>query len=323
MTIKNLTIFLLSAYLSNNILCWHSTGHLTVARIAELYLPQIPNGQKALEWSIGILLPFTKLCGEDKYPFTECATWPDKLKAQGYWMMAGWHFSDSYYYKPGYIPPAEKKQVYQNQNIAWSIKNCSGNLISTNKDPEGKSDPLLMKTISMRNLIHFIGDIHQPLHTTSRYSAEFPDGDMGGNLFPINHYSDPTWNNLHFIWDHMFDMGREIASPLTQEEYQWLTGWSQDIMDIWPYVKLQDQITKNWNADLWVQEGFEISSTFVYEGLKENEDPSQDYQLEAKRIVKRQLALGGYRLANQIVYIYNKHMDPSKREKQENDTLVH
>jgi S1/P1 Nuclease len=39
MTIKNLTIFLLSAYLSNNILCWHSTGHLTVARIAELYLP--------------------------------------------------------------------------------------------------------------------------------------------------------------------------------------------------------------------------------------------------------------------------------------------
>jgi hypothetical protein len=30
-------------------------------------------------------------------------------------------------------------------------------------------------------LLHLVGDVHQPLHATSRYSAAFPDGDEGGN----------------------------------------------------------------------------------------------------------------------------------------------
>jgi len=172
------------------VFAWHSTGHITVGRIAELHLQQTGQ-QKIVDWVNGILQPFTKVCGEDKWPFAECATWPDKVKEQGYWMMAGWHFTDQRYYKPGYIPPPEKHIVLQSQNITWAIKNCAGNLISNSTDTQGKSDSILMKSISMRNLIHFVGDIHQPLHTTGRFSAELPDGDMGGNLFPIKHYSNP------------------------------------------------------------------------------------------------------------------------------------
>lgn len=245
-------------------------------------------------------------------------------------MMAGWHFTDQRYYKPGYTPPPEKHIVLESQNITWAIKNCAGNLISNSTDTQGKSDSILMKSISMRNLIHFVGDIHQPLHTTGRFSAELPDGDMGGNLFPIKHYSNPQWNNLHFIWDHLFDMGREITSPLTQEENTWLNKWAQDLIDLNPYDKLKPDIDKNWTPESWDDEGNEIVKTFVYEGIKENEDLPTEYQEEGKRIVKKRLALGGYRLANELKYIFSKQppsvQNPDSKENEKTevvDLIIH
>jgi len=38
---------------------------------------------------------------------------------------------------------------------------------------------------AMRLLIHYCGDIHQPLHATSRVDHEYPKGDFGGNTFKI------------------------------------------------------------------------------------------------------------------------------------------
>ena len=51
----------------------------------------------------------------------------------------------------------------------------------------------------MRFLIHYLGDIHQPLHCSTRVDPDFPHGDRGGNDFPLKyHYSV---DNLHSLWD--------------------------------------------------------------------------------------------------------------------------
>ena len=51
----------------------------------------------------------------------------------------------------------------------------------------------------MRFLIHHIGDIHQPMHTTARVNEDYPRGDTGGNAFKLpNHYGA---SNLHAVWD--------------------------------------------------------------------------------------------------------------------------
>lgn len=51
----------------------------------------------------------------------------------------------------------------------------------------------------MRLLIHYVGDIHQPMHCVSRVDKEYPAGDKGGNDFPLpNHYSA---KELHAVWD--------------------------------------------------------------------------------------------------------------------------
>ena len=34
---------------------------------------------------------------------------------------------------------------------------------------------------ALRFLTHFVGDLHQPLHAAELFSAQFPDGDVGGN----------------------------------------------------------------------------------------------------------------------------------------------
>jgi len=51
----------------------------------------------------------------------------------------------------------------------------------------------------MRLLIHYCGDIHQPLHATSRVDHEYPKGDFGGNAVPIPEKEGAK--NLHSVWD--------------------------------------------------------------------------------------------------------------------------
>jgi hypothetical protein len=55
------------------------------------------------------------------------------------------------------------------------------------------------RSYALRLLIHYMGDVHQPLHALSRINPEFPAGDRGGNSFPLkNHYSIAE---LHAAWD--------------------------------------------------------------------------------------------------------------------------
>ena len=52
---------------------------------------------------------------------------------------------------------------------------------------------------AMRLLIHYVGDIHQPLHATSRVDNQYRQGDRGGNSFPLP-IKDGV-KNLHSLWD--------------------------------------------------------------------------------------------------------------------------
>ena len=64
--------------------------------------------------------------------------------------------------------------------------------------------------------MHLIEDLHQPLHACTLYSSQFPEGDKGGNAFPISlrtaippeaYARDKYVNglmdtNLHAVWDY-------------------------------------------------------------------------------------------------------------------------
>lgn len=299
---KTSTIGVLLALISTA-LTWHSQGHLTVARIAAYQLSKTQTGSNALAWSQSLIRPFSQFCGEKNHPFTECATWPDKIKEQSWLTMFNWHFQDQVLLKDGY-KPQPKQTIVNTEDVVWAINQATEHLSSRKEDREGQSKSLLGKSIAMRNLIHFVGDIHQPLHTTGQFSKELPDGDQGGNLFLIQRYDTASWNNLHFVWDHLFDQGTEVFSPLTEAQYSEISGFASKIMAEFTYESLQDQIEGSSQPEDWAKEGYELCKNFVYVGIVENEKLPSDYEEKAKDIVRERLALAGYRLANRLTAIY-------------------
>lgn len=77
-------------------------------------------------------------------------------------------------------------------------------------------------------LVHVWGDIHNPVHTGSMYSAVFPKGDMGGNRFRF------VWSgqrhlgkSMHSLWDKAGGIygsrlinAAETLTPTLEEFYQ-------------------------------------------------------------------------------------------------------
>jgi len=180
---------------------WWGTGHLLVARIAETLLEK--NDPDTFKAVLEMLTELKKTHpawteNEDKHPFTECATYADDLKGHGadgnY--QRGWHFIDEPYLDEG-GKISDFKFKFDTHNItevinaleAWFNKDSGydqtyeyqqimAHNYKENTEKNGMST-------AMRLLIHYCGDIHQPLHATSRVDHEYPKGDFGGNTFKI------------------------------------------------------------------------------------------------------------------------------------------
>jgi hypothetical protein len=85
--------------------------------------------------------------------------------------------------------------------IAWITKD----LDPTNRtevkpgDRNGGVSWFFGDAINIRLLIHYLGDIHQPLHTVSRFTKAHQEGDRGGNDFLLTEKEGVK--NLHALWD--------------------------------------------------------------------------------------------------------------------------
>ena len=72
-------------------------------------------------------------------------------------------------------------------------------------------------------LIHYIGDISQPLHTTSVVDHEYPDGDQGGNLETIEPVIEGV-SDLHYVWDSViYEWTGYPELPMNEELWQKFT----------------------------------------------------------------------------------------------------
>ena len=102
---------------------------------------------------------------------------------------ANWHFINTPYVEGPVVAPIQPPGT--EYNVVWAIEQAR-NVLS---NPDSST---LDKARQLRFLLHFVGDIHQPLHTASLYSAQFPDGDRGGNNFIVN---GGNVSNLHEFYD--------------------------------------------------------------------------------------------------------------------------
>ena len=104
---------------------------------------------------------------------------------------------------------------YQNVNICkpFTLKgNCpDGNCVSAQIERDVKllqddKVPVREKVMALAFLVHFVGDLHQPLHAGDR-------GDLGGNRARSDYgIYGPERLNLHSIWDGLL-AERAISTP--------------------------------------------------------------------------------------------------------------
>lgn len=70
---------------------------------------------------------------------------------------------------------------------------------------------------------------------------------------------------------------------------------------------------KNEDIQDWIIESHDISQNFIYKNIEYDTKPSDYYMKKAYEIVKRRIALGGYRLA-EIIKNVKRSFDKTKRE---------
>ena len=74
------------------------------------------------------------------------------------------------------------------------------------------------RSFAMRLLVHYVGDLHQPLHSGSRLNSNYPSGDRGGNYFAVQEIDQV--DNLHLVWDSiLYSQKGRPTLPLSNEDW--------------------------------------------------------------------------------------------------------
>lgn len=278
---------------------WNYTGHVVIAQIAYNNLnPDKKNKADQLAKIIMNELPEEQKEKLNRYypnasDFAKLAMMPDVWRK---WKLAtlfnkfnaniplnlilysnqntaSWHFVDACYPKNLYCMPYERK------NAIWAINKIESDLASKNNE---QTEALLMVLLE-----HYIGDIHQPLHTITNIATN-PLGDRGGNDFCIKiNKNGRCTKNLHSLWDS----GVGYLKP--RENIQEV---AYDIQQNYPINKIPNQ--KENNSQRWANESYQYAP-FIYR-LEKNTGPSKDYYMNGQNIAKSQIALAGYRLARAL-----------------------
>jgi len=78
---------------------------------------------------------------------------------------------------------------------------------------------LVAESFALRMLIHFVGDIVQPLHNMNRYSDDDKKGDKGANGFKIKRRYGAS--SLHSLWDKVLYAERKnIRRPIDEDDWK-------------------------------------------------------------------------------------------------------
>ncbi|HVJ00278.1 MAG TPA: S1/P1 nuclease [Sphingomonas sp.] len=169
-------------------------GHETVAKIAMLNVkPQTQARVRAL------LAHATELDTPECPARTpeQAAVWPDCVKKLGdrFKDTFAWHYQDVNVCTPFALPP----ECAEGNCVSAQITRD----MATLKDAQA---PRIERLKALIFLIHFVGDLHQPLHAGEK-------GDAGGNKVNAAYgiYAPPRLN-LHSVWDGLL-AERAISTP--------------------------------------------------------------------------------------------------------------
>ncbi len=156
--------------------------------------------------------------------------------------------------------------------------------------------PDAQKAVAIAWLEHLIGDIHQPLHSSSRVTDLEPEGDRGGNSFLLTPQGTERNSqvNLHSYWDGIVSRNKPNSNSDCDAEY--IDPIAKKIMKKHPFDKMRGRLATG-NYTGWAQESQLASQTDVFSpDLIRFQMPSDKYKKKALKLAEERLALAGYRM---------------------------
>ena len=224
------TAFVLNVTLSGPAMAWGDEGHEIIAFIAQAHLdPAVQKKVSALLGADTDTLTTHDIAAE--------ATWADKLRNSDTSLRqttSQWHFIDIEIGNPDIdrachghpaIPAGMPASLGPARDcIVDKIQEFAAELA----DPATGAEEQIL---ALKFLLHFVGDIHQPLHASD-------DHDRGGNSKRVS-ASGFRAGNLHHYWDTEFvrRLGpnvRHIAAELNGRiSEQDARTWAQDGAAVW------------------------------------------------------------------------------------------
>jgi hypothetical protein len=299
---------------------WDDIGHMAVAVIAWRHMTPAARARavallRAAPPDAGLSQLRPNAGGPEERDFAlfaRAATWPDLVRDRrnyGRYRIyhhTTWHYADVYW-RPG--PAGRPEPVAGLQPDAQNAAERVPVLRVLAADPRARAES---RAVALAWVLHLVGDLHQPLHTSSRVTPEHPEGDRGGNLVKLGSTS------LHSVWDNLFDVARVGVRPddpgRGRRRSRGRRGGAaeaggdarlgravavaDEVAAAAPMASMLPRVVEG-RAGVWVAEGGKLAQTAAYTpDLVDGGAVPPGYRERARRAAAPQLALAGYRLAS-------------------------
>ncbi|KAI1848229.1 hypothetical protein JX266_005942 [Neoarthrinium moseri] len=260
---------------------WGSLGHITVAYLASNFVKE------------ETATYFQELLRNDtEHYLAGVATWADSIRYTKWGQFTkNFHFIDAKDDPPTYCGVDFDRDCKEDGCVVSSIQNYTTQLLDSKLFPWRRNQ-------AAKFVIHFVGDIHQPLHTENVA--------RGGNGIEVK------WEraelNLHHVWDS--SIAEKMLGGIRRKPYEAAHTWAANLTSEIKTGKYMAE-SKFWAADMdlddpiatslrWANESNAyVCSTVLPEGPVAivGQQLAGEYFEKAAPVIEIQVARAGYRLA--------------------------
>ncbi|KAG0301371.1 hypothetical protein BGZ98_008410 [Dissophora globulifera] len=304
----SIAVVALIALNANTAQAWGALGHTLTGQIAQQFLTPTTASK------IGQILP-----AADDGRLSDVASWADKIRFLASFKWA----TPMHFFNPvGDDPPdhCTAGYVYAGQDNVNAVLNMTATLKEYEAKAPKTNASATVRQQALMFFVHFMGDLHQPLHDSSRL--------RGGNDAPIK------WggakNNLHSLWDTLL-IEKDVKDRFGNDPDAYLNDTLNLAHTYWTDAPTwtdcdpaQNTATTPWSATTdsvktlcpiqWAADTNALDCSVVWVDYSPTRDYSKDYFQSvtgpsSSYLLQKQLAKSGVRMAAILNEIY----DPSAK----------